>query len=450
MIPVLRWGEAREFRSVPGTAARTVTTMTTTAPRATGDPAARSRAAGSRAGLVLLVDVSIALVALTAVALLAEWWADGSALYNAVVAVAAGASIALHRVRPGLALSAALVLVACALVATTSDLAFNPVSAFAGAVAVFGATAYGRVLAHRAAMAVALTLAAVMLVDAVGRAVSLYGEGFAAILQGAAFLLLPLAALVPWLLGLLVRGALRRRALSAEVEEVSVERDAALTLAELEAERTRIARDVHDIVAHSLTVVIAQADGARYANADAPPGATTALATIAEMARDALVDVRVLLTELRHTQDPAPRRGLLELDALLAATRDLGLRLEVLERGRRGRLSEVRQLALYRIVQEALTNALRHGDGSAELVLDWGAEVVEVVISNPIATFAGAAAAADDPVHGHGVTGMLERAALAGGDLRIVSGDRFTVRAALPLDPEQAPPAVADPAGASS
>lgn len=90
----------------------------------------------------------------------------------------------------------------------------------------------------------------------------------------------------------------------------------------------------------------------------------------------------MLLTELRHTQETGPQPGLDDLDTLLASMRDSGLTLEVREFGERGRLTEARELALYRIVQESLTNALRHGDGVATLELEWGDPGVDLLVTN--------------------------------------------------------------------
>ncbi|MDO9591421.1 MAG: histidine kinase, partial [Microcella sp.] len=263
-----------------------------------------------------------------------------------------------------------------------------------------------------------------------------YGVGLGYVLgQGITMLLTIALALLPWVLGELVRSIRNRRALRATVTAVSTQRDAALTRADLEAERTRVARDVHDIVAHSLTVVIAQADGARYATAGDSPAASDAFETIAQTARDALGDVRVLLTELRHTQEAGPQPGLADLDALLGAMRDSGLALEVREFGDRGRLTETRALALYRIVQESLTNALRHGDGAAVVELEWGEQAVDLVVTN-----AARGETAEVKDRGHGIDGMRERASLAGGELSVHEGAVFRVRARLPLEPRTIEP----------
>jgi signal transduction histidine kinase len=113
--------------------------------------------------------------------------------------------------------------------------------------------------------------------------------------------------------------------------------------------------------------------------------------------------------------------------------RDSGLTLEVREFGDRGRLTETRELALYRIVQESLTNALRHGDGAATLELEWGEQAVDLVVTN-----SAAAETPESTERGHGIDGMRERASLAGGELSVHDGPVFRVRARLPLEPEVA------------
>ena len=139
-----------------------------------------------------------------------------------------------------------------------------------------------------------------------------------------------------------------------------------------EQERVRIARDMHDVVAHSLAVVIAQADGARYASASDPAAATAALGTISSTARSALADVRLLLTQLRHSQGDGPQPTLADLEELYAHVRAAGVELRVdVDPAPQRRPPAAVQLAVYRILQEALTNAMRHGDGRVEVRLAW-------------------------------------------------------------------------------
>jgi len=210
----------------------------------------------------------------------------------------------------------------------------------------------------------------------------------------------------------------------AEVEEQRARREVAV-----EQERTRIARDMHDVVAHSLAVVIAQADGARYARSTDPRAVDAALTTISGTARDALGDVRALLAQLRHSQAPGPQPVLEDLGRLLDQMRAAGLRVEHRVVGAPGPLGAGAQLALYRIVQEALTNALRHGDPAAPCTVDltWTESEVLLRIANRMREVP------ESHGPGHGIAGMRERAALAGGILTATAaGEEFVVAASVP------------------
>lgn len=225
-----------------------------------------------------------------------------------------------------------------------------------------------------------------------------------------------------WVSGLLWRVVLRaRRTRAAQLQAES--------LAAEEQERVRIARDMHDIVAHSLAVVIAQADGARYAAAAEPEMATEALTTIAQTARGALSDVRLLLTQLRHRQGDGPQPTLADLETLFAQVRQAGIEPRItVDPMPPGEPPGAIQLAVYRILQEALTNAIRHGDGSVDVRLSWLPERVDIEIANRIGV------AASSPSSGHGLIGMRERAQLVGGSLHAgLEGELFLVRASLPI-----------------
>lgn len=178
-------------------------------------------------------------------------------------------------------------------------------------------------------------------------------------------------------------------------------------------ERTRIAREMHDIVAHSLTAVIAQADGGRYAGRRDPDKALTALDTIAATGRGALGQMRALLSVLREedprSADAVP--GIDNIDGLVAAAERDGLSIEFLETGERGTVSEAFGLAVYRIVQECLTNVLKHaGRTQARIRLCWQPQQLAVEIDNA----PGAALVATGA--GRGLAGVRERARLLGGD----------------------------------
>jgi signal transduction histidine kinase len=240
-----------------------------------------------------------------------------------------------------------------------------------------------------------------------------------------------------WTAGLLIRSIrdsreVRRREDAANRERALVEYRYAV-----EQERNRIARDMHDVVAHSLAVVIAQSDGARFAARARPDTAVAALETISGVARGALGDVRVLLAELRHDESGSPQPVLDDLDGLIERVRDAGLDVRYAESGERLALGTGHQIAVYRIAQEGLTNALRHGDAAVpvELRLAWDDAGVDLEILNAMRSDAATAES-----HGlrHGLPGMRERAQLAGGSLTAEpdADGTFRVRARIPVQPE--------------
>lgn len=227
-----------------------------------------------------------------------------------------------------------------------------------------------------------------------------------------------------WTIGALVRTGIRAR--QNRAAQVRAEAEAAA-----EQERVRIARDMHDVVAHSLAVVIAQADGARYAARADPEAQAAALGTISSTARSALSDVRLLLTQLRHAQSDGPQPTLADLEALYAQVRAAGVDLRVdVDPAPASEPPGAVQLAVYRILQEALTNALRHGaPGAVRVGLAWHPDRVDLDVRNPLASASPPASSS-----GHGLVGMGERASLVGGRLRAeAAGDEFAVTASLPI-----------------
>ena len=250
---------------------------------------------------------------------------------------------------------------------------------------------------------------------------------FAAVFVGTLYLIACLGSMgLSWASGLLRRTRLRTR-------RIEKERAIAEALAVAEAQRTQIARDMHDVVAHSLAVVIAQADGARYAAAVDPDAAPEALKTIATTARAALSDVRLLLTQLRHSQAEGPQPTLADLEELYAQVRAAGVDLRVdIDPTPQSDPPAAVQLAVYRILQEALTNAMRHGsDDRVDVFFHWRPDRVDLGVYND------AAATATVSGGGHGLVGMRERAQLVGGRLDAgPDGGRFVVRASLPIAQE--------------
>lgn len=254
------------------------------------------------------------------------------------------------------------------------------------------------------------------------------GTGWELVTGGTLLLAASIMALgFAWVCGLLWRVVLRsRRTRAAQLQ--------AEALAAEEQERVRIARDMHDIVAHSLAVVIAQADGARYAAAVKPEMATEALGTIAQTARGALSDVRMLLTQLRHRQGDGPQPTLADLETLFAQVRQAGIEPRVtVDPMPPGEPPGAVQLAVYRILQEALTNAIRHGDGAVDVHLAWLPDRVDIQVRNTVAADAPPSAPG-----GHGLIGMRERAQLVGGSLHTERrGAQFVVQSSLPIGASQ-------------
>ena len=337
-----------------------------------------------------------------------------------VVLVGFAAALALRRLSPGLALGVAwgaaiLQMATSAITPTVSDLAVLGV--------LYATAAYGGRIVRWAGLASAGVGALVAsgylvlvpqwnggtsgTVDEVTRAFLTSFVGLLALLG------------LSWTLGQLAR--IYRRARDSRRAQIAAEQEVIT-----EQERNRIARDMHDVVAHSLAVVIAQADGARYARASDPAAVDTALTTIAATAREALGDVRVLLSQLRHSEGESPQPALDDLDRLVEQLRDSGLTIDRTSSGPPHPLPAGQQLAVFRIVQEALTNALRHGDAVSPVTLDfaWTDQDVIVTVANALRS-----GSVQGP-GGHGLAGLRERATLAGGSVTAgPDGRRWVVRA---------------------
>jgi signal transduction histidine kinase len=200
-------------------------------------------------------------------------------------------------------------------------------------------------------------------------------------------------------------------------------------------ERARIAREMHDVVAHTLSVVVAQADGGRFAGAHNPAQATHALETIADVGRSALTEMRALLGILRDrdtgtAMGPQPSLG--DVPTLVATMREGGLAVSFVTTGTPRTMPIGAGLAVYRIVQEALTNVLKHSGPAvtAFVQLQWEADAVTVTVSDD-----GRGAAARGDGKGTGLEGMRERTSVFSGTLSAgpKAGGGFLVRATLPL-----------------
>ena len=347
-----------------------------------------------------------------------------------IMLLAMGAALAIRRLSPGLALAIAWF---GAIVQMSSSL--PPDAANLAILAVLYSTArYGtptvKWLGLASAIGGAFIATAYFLVVGYISAVTANGDSVFTVVPHLAFIGAfslggTLAVLgLSWTAGLLARtwrNARESRALQTAAERKVV----------VEQERHRIARDMHDVVAHSLAVVIAQADGARYARANDPEAVDGALVTIATTAREALADVRLLLGQLRQEQSDGPQPVLGDLDALVTQLRASGLNIDVRRSDDLPPLPASHQLALYRIAQEALTNALRHGDAAARVTLELASAASDVTLT---ITNRRRDQQPDDVQPGHGLTGMRERALLVGGTLSAApEGELFVVRATIPV-----------------
>ncbi|MEU0404552.1 sensor histidine kinase [Streptomyces sp. NPDC006197] len=221
------------------------------------------------------------------------------------------------------------------------------------------------------------------------------------------------------LLGIAVRSRKDYTAgLVDRARRLEIERDQEVRLAAA-AERTRIAREMHDIIGHNLSVITGLADGGRYAAARNPERAAQALEAIGTTSRQALAELRRLLGVLRDDEEAAardPQPTLADLDTLITGVRKAGLpvRFHTHDAPPAQPLPPGAQLTVYRVIQEALTNTLKHaGAGAkAQVTLTYTPDDVRADITNT-----GETAPAPTPGQGQGLTGMRERAALYDGTL---------------------------------
>jgi signal transduction histidine kinase len=200
-------------------------------------------------------------------------------------------------------------------------------------------------------------------------------------------------------------------------------------------ERLRIAQELHDVLAHHISVINVQAGVARHLMDAQPDAARTALGLVRESSRTVLSEMTTVLGLLRTGEDePAtqPAPGLDRVADLVESMGRAGLRTTWVTTGNPAPLSELADLTAYRVVQESLTNALKHGTGTADLTLDHQGPALVVQVRNPVP--AEPAPPTGPPSGGHGLVGMRERVASVGGQLSTgpTPGGTFTVRAEIP------------------
>ncbi|HWB21671.1 MAG TPA: sensor histidine kinase [Gaiellaceae bacterium] len=235
---------------------------------------------------------------------------------------------------------------------------------------------------------------------------------------------------------LIVGESLRKRGLAvAELDatqEAMAESTRARTVME---ERARIARELHDIVAHHLSVIAIESEVARRTSPELSSEAGGRLEAIASTAREALTETRRLLGVLREDTageaDRAPQPGLDDLDDLIAKAEASGTPVRLIRQGKVVRLPLSIDLAAYRIIQEALTNARRHAPGAnVDVEVSYRDEMLQLRVRDY-----GPGAPGGEPVEGHGLMGMRERAALASGTFASGPAEEggFEVEITLPI-----------------
>lgn len=349
---------------------------------------------------------------------------------NYVLGVVATGAVAWRRPWPVWALAAQLVAVLIS-VAFDGDLAENPFSPFLAVIVVmYGVGSYAPVGWSRFGLAIGML--GMVLINLVGDTNSDAGSYVGTLL---------LAIVLPWAAGRAVKEWAQRAlelervnaALKAEQEQRSL-----LAVAD---ERSRIARELHDVVAHSISVMVVQAEGAKRMMDRDPKRAQSALEQIEGTGRAALVEMRRLLGVLRkdgETVVRTPQPGTGTLDMLVNRAQEAGLDVRVAMDGAPKTLPAGIDVSVFRIIQEALTNSLKHaGPTRADVLITYGEDDVEVEIVDAGLVNGHHPPTADPENPQHGLLGMKERVSLYGGE--IVTGpcedgrDGYRVWARIPL-----------------
>jgi len=247
----------------------------------------------------------------------------------------------------------------------------------------------------------------------------------------------PISATILFTVGTIAVDSLSSRwgaeqALAAQTERTELERARRAVL----EERTRIARELHDVVAHHMSLIAVQAETAPYRLSDLPESAIAEFGSLSGVAREALAEMRRLLGVLRYDQPAglAPQPQLSDLPALVDAARRAGVSVELAVPGAMSDVPSSVAVCAYRIVQESLSNASQHAPGAAVSV-SVGDEAGAVLLRVANGPGAPAGPSQNEPGPGHGLTGMRERVALLGGSLSAgpSAGGGFVVSAVLPF-----------------
>jgi signal transduction histidine kinase len=346
------------------------------------------------------------------------WWA------NLLCSLAIGLSLLWRRVLPLLPLAVFLVAgVVMGLWLTGYDEAFTPLLALVVIGYSVGRWSEGRMLAIGAAMGLAGIVAVELALT------ESFGD----------WLFPGLVMFAAGGIGVTIRNRIElARTLAARAEELEASREAREQEA-VQAERRRLARELHDVVAHTVSVMVVQAGGARRTLHRDPDAALEALAAVEATGRGALVELRRLLGLLRpegESAPHAPQPGMAAVNDLVARARAAGLPVELNVEGEPGSLPAGVDLAAYRVVQEALTNTLQHaGPARARVTIRWESENLVLVVDD---SGQGPVNAGDGT--GQGLVGMRERVAMCGGELETGRrrGGGFHVEARLPREAREA------------
>jgi signal transduction histidine kinase len=238
---------------------------------------------------------------------------------------------------------------------------------------------------------------------------------------------------MPWAVGRMLRArAAREQAHRELAERLDAERELLARESAL-SERARIARELHDVIAHSVSVMVIQAGGARMVMDAEPDRAEASLLQVERAGREALAELRRLVGSL-HPADGAalaPQPRLADIGDLIEGTRAAGLETDLHVEGDATTIPAALDLCAYRILQESLTNAMKHaGPARVRIRLSWLSDALELKVTDD-----GRGYANGNGHLGHGIDGMTERAAMHGGTLHAghLPEGGFAVRARLPL-----------------
>jgi signal transduction histidine kinase len=376
----------------------------------------------------LVVDgvlaAALAVVALVEIGVSSEGVATSDVAWSVVFALAITVPLALRRRYPFAVMT---VVGSAAIVYNAIDVPPDPYTlTFAVLLALYTASAYARRRLAIAAGVVTLIVQVVLNLPGLAEEESFADDVNQVVLLGGA-----------WVVGQNTRYRRRQAELLEErAERVERERAELERIAVLE-ERGRLAREIHDVIAHSVGVIAVQAGSARAIAEQRPDRAREALTAIEEVSKDTLVELRRTIGALRAPGDAAslaPAPGLDRIDELVRKVGQAGVTVSVSEEGARGSVPPGVDLSAYRVVQEALTNTVKHaGRTAAHVAIRYGEGWLEVAVTDEGGSRSGGDGG--PPGSGQGLIGMRERVAMLGGEFEAgARGSGFAVRARFPLE----------------